>query len=74
MSSLQKAFREYSAIQDEPGAGPGERYTVLFQAAQTGAWVWHCHILGHEENYFMRPIVFHANEAVPLAPTNPNLR
>lgn len=27
LSSLQKAFREYSAIQDEPGAGPGERYT-----------------------------------------------
>ena len=27
LSSLQKAFREYSAIQDEAGAGPGERYT-----------------------------------------------
>jgi hypothetical protein len=24
---LQKAFREYSLIQDEPGAGPGEKYT-----------------------------------------------
>nr|CAA81037.2 mofA [Leptothrix discophora] len=32
-------------------------------------YVWHCHILGHEENDFMRPIVFEANEAVPLAPT-----
>ena len=32
-------------------------------------YVWHCHILGHEENDFMRPIMFHANEAVPLAPT-----
>jgi len=27
LSSLQKAFREYSVIQDEAGAGPGERYT-----------------------------------------------
>ena len=27
LSSLQKAFREYSSVQDEPGAGPGERYT-----------------------------------------------
>lgn len=27
LQSLQKAFREYSEIQDEPGAGPGERYT-----------------------------------------------
>jgi hypothetical protein len=32
-------------------------------------YVWHCHILGHEENDFMRPIKFNANEAVPLAPT-----
>ncbi len=32
-------------------------------------YVWHCHILGHEENDFMRPVKFNANEAVPLAPT-----
>jgi hypothetical protein len=32
-------------------------------------YVWHCHILGHEENDFMRPIKFNANEAVPAAPT-----
>ena len=30
--------------------GPGERYTVLFNAAQAGVWVWHCHILNHAEN------------------------
>ena len=33
-------------------------------------YVWHCHILGHEENDFMRAVVFHAKEAVPLAPTS----
>jgi hypothetical protein len=27
LKSLQMAFREYSHIQDEPGQGPGERYT-----------------------------------------------
>jgi FtsP/CotA-like multicopper oxidase with cupredoxin domain len=32
-------------------------------------YVWHCHILGHEENDFMRPIKFNANEAVPAIPT-----
>jgi FtsP/CotA-like multicopper oxidase with cupredoxin domain/fibronectin type 3 domain-containing protein len=32
-------------------------------------YVWHCHILGHEENDFMRPINFNANEGVPTAPT-----
>ncbi|HET7755673.1 MAG TPA: fibronectin type III domain-containing protein, partial [Steroidobacteraceae bacterium] len=29
-------------------------------------YVWHCHILGHEENDFMRPFIFHAQEV--LAP------
>ncbi len=32
-------------------------------------YVWHCHILGHEENDFMRPVKFNANEGVPLAAT-----
>jgi hypothetical protein len=32
-------------------------------------YVWHCHILGHEENDFMRPMVFNANEAKPTAAT-----
>jgi hypothetical protein len=35
-------------------------------------YVWHCHILGHEENDFMRPIKFNANEAVPVAPSGLN--
>jgi FtsP/CotA-like multicopper oxidase with cupredoxin domain len=32
-------------------------------------YVWHCHILGHEENDFMRPMVFTIPLAVPPAPT-----
>lgn len=31
-------------------------------------YVWHCHILGHEENDFMRPFIFHPNVLVPDAP------
>lgn len=27
LKQLQEAFRHYSLIQDEPGSGPGERYT-----------------------------------------------
>ena len=30
-------------------------------------YVWHCHILGHEENDMMRPIVF---KVPPEAPSN----
>ena len=34
---------------DTVNVAPGERYSVLFQAARTGVWVWHCHILNHAE-------------------------
>ena len=30
--------------------GPGERYTVLFNASAAGTWVFHCHILTHVES------------------------
>ena len=33
-------------------------------------YVWHCHILGHEENDFMRPMVFQYGATRPYAPTN----
>lgn len=29
--------------------GPGQRYTVQFQANAKGTWVFHCHILNHAE-------------------------
>jgi len=31
-------------------------------------YVWHCHILGHEENDFMRPMIFTTTTVAPLAP------
>ena len=33
-------------------------------------YVWHCHILGHEENDFMRPMVLNVATTVPNIPTN----
>lgn len=35
---------------DTVNVAPGERYSVIFQAADPGVWVWHCHILTHVEN------------------------
>ncbi len=32
-------------------------------------YVWHCHILGHEENDFMRPMIFSVSTTPPLAPS-----
>jgi FtsP/CotA-like multicopper oxidase with cupredoxin domain len=45
--------------------------TTVVNVIQNFGWeyTWHCHILGHEENDFMRPMVFKANEAAPTAPT-----
>ena len=33
-------------------------------------YVWHCHILGHEENDFMRPMVFRVPQAPPVGPVS----
>ena len=34
---------------DTINVAPGELYSVLIQAEDAGAWVWHCHILTHVE-------------------------
>jgi hypothetical protein len=48
----------------------GNPATVVNDTVNYGwEYVWHCHILGHEENDFMRPVVFDAAEATPPAPT-----
>lgn len=40
---------DYPYWMDTLNIAPGERYTVLHQASDPGAWVWHCHILNHVE-------------------------
>lgn len=34
---------------DTVNVAPGERWTILVEADQTGVWAWHCHILTHAE-------------------------
>lgn len=34
---------------DTLNVAPGERYSILVNASEAGAWVWHCHILNHVE-------------------------
>jgi FtsP/CotA-like multicopper oxidase with cupredoxin domain len=43
--------------------------TPVVNAPADFSWeyVWHCHILGHEENDFMRVVSFIPNETTPLA-------
>ena len=41
---------DYPYWADTINVAPGERYSVLFQGAEPGLWVWHCHILTHVES------------------------
>jgi FtsP/CotA-like multicopper oxidase with cupredoxin domain len=51
----------------------GNPATVTNVAADFGhEYVWHCHILGHEENDFMRPFVLNVVDALPVAPSGLN--
>jgi FtsP/CotA-like multicopper oxidase with cupredoxin domain len=34
---------------DTVNVAPGERYSVIMNPDEAGAWVWHCHILNHVE-------------------------
>jgi FtsP/CotA-like multicopper oxidase with cupredoxin domain len=67
MDPSQPIGSPYGFTQIDPNTGTP--LSVVNEVMNYGwEYVWHCHILGHEENDFMRPIVFDANEAVPLAP------
>lgn len=46
----------------------GNPITVTNQMTNFGwEYVWHCHLLGHEENDFMRTIAFHFAQVKPTA-------
>ena len=45
-----------------------------FNATAFPAYVWHCHILSHEENEMMRPMVFWVARRLPPAPALSGIR
>ena len=50
------------------GGQPGSPTTIPDGAFDFGwEYVWHCHILGHEENDFMRPFIMLVPNALPPA-------
>ncbi len=62
------AARQHRAVRDlRPGWEPGDTPSTSFF---NFGWeyVWHCHLLGHEENDMMRPTVFNTFRALPAAP------
>ncbi len=61
-ADLVSAFLQTDLVTGAPVTTP------VVNSSQDFDWeyVWHCHILGHEENDLMRPLVFH-----PAPPTVP---
>jgi len=53
----------------DPHTGQPRNPPLLNQMANFGwEYVWHCHILSHEEMDMMRPIIFNAQRALAAAP------
>jgi FtsP/CotA-like multicopper oxidase with cupredoxin domain len=59
----------FTQIDPTTGQAPNQPYANVVTDFDN-EYVWHCHILGHEEFDFMRPMVFHPTVVVPDAPTN----
>jgi FtsP/CotA-like multicopper oxidase with cupredoxin domain len=71
-------FTQIDYAQTLPDGTPNPNYGLTVPAGTVTntqefyewEYVWHCHILGHEENDFMRPMVFKYGATLPLAATN----
>lgn len=50
-----------SGIKDTIIAYPGEITSIKINFDITGLYVWHCHMLDHEDNELMRPLLVSAN-------------
>jgi FtsP/CotA-like multicopper oxidase with cupredoxin domain len=57
----------FTQIDATTGQAPATAYSNVVTSFDN-EYVWHCHILGHEEFDFMRPFVFHPTVVVPDAP------
>jgi FtsP/CotA-like multicopper oxidase with cupredoxin domain len=63
------AFAQYDLDATSPSYGASK---AVSNSTFNFGWeyVWHCHILGHEENDLMRPMVFKPVIAMSAAPSN----
>lgn len=59
------------AAKDTLIAYPGEVTRVKARFDRPGLYVWHCHILSHEDNDMMRPICVGGKDDCPLQLANP---
>jgi FtsP/CotA-like multicopper oxidase with cupredoxin domain len=57
----------FTQLDPTTGQAPNQPYANVVTDFDN-EYVWHCHILGHEEFDFMRPFVFHPTVVTPDAP------
>jgi hypothetical protein len=57
----------FTQVDPSTGQAPAAPYANVAMNFDN-EYVWHCHILGHEEFDFMRPFIFRPNVTVPDAP------
>lgn len=68
MDPSQPIGAPYGFTQIDPKTGLAKTVTNDFHN-YGWEYVWHCHILGHEENDFMRPWAFDPKDLISTAPT-----
>jgi spore coat protein A, manganese oxidase len=56
LEGIQNLYAEDMGNQDTVWVGPGEALKVIMTFDRPGDYVWHCHILSHEDHDMMRPI------------------
>jgi len=56
LPGIQNLRPEDTGSQDTVWLGPGEALKIIMKFDRPGDYVWHCHILSHEDHDMMRPI------------------
>jgi len=55
LDGVQNLRPEDTGLQDTVWVGPGEALKVIMNFDRPGDYIWHCHILSHEDHDMMRP-------------------
>jgi spore coat protein A, manganese oxidase len=55
LPGIQNLYAEDMGNQDTVWVGPGEALRIIMTFDRPGDFVWHCHILSHEDHDMMRP-------------------
>lgn len=61
LAERRAARPEDAGWQDTVWVAPGEAVTIVAEFNRPGEYVWHCHILSHEDNEMMRPFLVQAS-------------